>query len=133
MGYTHVNVVVRNPAEPERAWEGEFLVDTGAHDTVVPGKRLEEIGVGRLEKRGYELADGKTVNFDVGGARLSFLGRSTTTDVVFGNDDAEPLLGVIALQAIGAEMDLRNESIALRPLLRLPTMLRRDEPAGSEE
>ena len=30
MGVTHVTVVIRNPADPEKTWEGLFLVDTGA-------------------------------------------------------------------------------------------------------
>ncbi len=30
MGATHVTVTIRNPADPERSWEGLFLVDTGS-------------------------------------------------------------------------------------------------------
>ena len=41
MGATYVTVTVRNPAEPERAWEGEFLVDTGALNSVVPSQHLK--------------------------------------------------------------------------------------------
>jgi hypothetical protein len=37
MGITHVTVLVGNPAEPTRVWEGLFLVDTGAVDCMVPG------------------------------------------------------------------------------------------------
>ncbi len=124
MGATYVTVTVTNPADPKRSWEGEFLVDTGAHDTVVPRKHLEAIGVKPEDNRTYELADGALVNFDVGGAKLGFLGRSTNVDVLFGSDSdqAEPLLGVIALQAIGAEIDLRNEQLKLRPVLPLPTL-----------
>ena len=29
MGAIHVTVGIRNPAEPDRVWEGLFLVDTG--------------------------------------------------------------------------------------------------------
>ena len=36
MGATHVTVAIRNPAEPDRVWEGLFLVDTGATDCLVP-------------------------------------------------------------------------------------------------
>ena len=32
MGAVRVTVTVRNPADRERAWEGLFLVDTGATD-----------------------------------------------------------------------------------------------------
>ncbi|MYJ81974.1 MAG: clan AA aspartic protease [Acidimicrobiaceae bacterium] len=123
MGETYATVTIRNPADRERAWESEFLVDTGAHDTIVPRKHLEAVGLKPEGSREYELADGAIVDFEVGGATLGFLGRSTHTDVLFGDDDAEPLLGVIALQAVGAEVDLRNERLTLKPVLRLPTLL----------
>ena len=123
MGETYATVRIENPADRERAWEGEFLVDAGAHDTIVPRNHLEAIGLEPGGSREYELADGTIVDFEVGGATLGLLGRSTHTDVLFGRDDAEPLLGVIALQAVGAEVDLRNERLTLKPVLRLPTLL----------
>lgn len=36
MAVIHVTAAVRNPAEPDRVWEGVFLVDTGATDCLVP-------------------------------------------------------------------------------------------------
>ena len=39
MGVMHVTVAVRNPAESERSWEGLFLVDTGAIDSLLRGGR----------------------------------------------------------------------------------------------
>ena len=45
MGVTHVTVVIRNPADPEKTWEGLFLVDTGAIDCLVPRPHLEAIGL----------------------------------------------------------------------------------------
>ncbi len=49
MGTTYVDVTIRNPAEPRRSWTGEFIVDTGAFDSLVPGGTLEAIG---LQPRG---------------------------------------------------------------------------------
>ena len=45
MGLTHVTDTIRNPVTPERAWEGLFLVDTGAVDCRVPRAALREIGI----------------------------------------------------------------------------------------
>ena len=45
MGATHVTVLIRNPADPDRTWEGLFLVDTGATDSLVPRPHLESIGL----------------------------------------------------------------------------------------
>ena len=42
MGTTQVTVAIRNPAEPDRVWEGLFIVDTGAVDCLVPRQYPEE-------------------------------------------------------------------------------------------
>ena len=53
MGVTHVTVVIRNPADPEKTWEGLFLVDTGAIDCLVPRPHLEAIGLKPKGQRVY--------------------------------------------------------------------------------
>ena len=113
MGATYATVTIKNPAEHGRSWEGEFLVDTGAHDTIVPRKRLEAIGIEPITSREYELADGSGVRFDLGVARIELMGELAGTTVLFGADDAEPVLGVIAMQSVGAELDLRDECLKL--------------------
>ena len=45
MGATHVTVRITNPADPDRFWEGLFLVDTGATDSLAPRPHLEAIGL----------------------------------------------------------------------------------------
>ena len=57
MGATHVTVRITNPADSDRYWEGLFLVDTGATDSLVPRPHLEAIGLEPEGKRVYELAD----------------------------------------------------------------------------
>ena len=119
MGATHVKVTVRNPAEPERVWEGEFLVDTGAHNSLVPRKHLEAIGIRPLATKQYELADGTKATFDIAGADIEFMGQYCANTVIFGSDDAEPLLGLTALEAVGAEVDPVNQRLKLLPAVRL--------------
>ena len=111
MGETHVPVLIRNPAEPQRTWEGLFLVDTGASDCLVPRQHLEGIGLKPKGERVYELADGSEVTVDITGGELEFLGEFVPSLIAFGEDGTEPLLGVIALQAAGVEVDLRTESL----------------------
>lgn len=113
MGATRVTATIRNPAEPDRAWEGVFLVDTGAHDTFVPRKHLEAIGLKPEGIGQYLLADGSPARFDLAVARVELMGRFGGINVVFGADDAEPLLGVIALESVGAEVDPVNERLRL--------------------
>ena len=118
MGATYVDVTVRNPADPERSWTGKFLVDTGAFDSQVPRARLDALGLTPKGRREYVLADGKRVAMDITIAELEFEGEVVGGTIVYGDEGAEPLLGVTALESGGFEVDPRNEQ-----LKRLPAVL----------
>ena len=120
MGVTHVDVTVRNPADPARGWQGRFLVDTGAIDSLVPRSRLEAIGIRPEGQRVYELADGSEVRLDIAGARLEFMGELTAG--IFGDADAEPLLGVTALASVGVEVDPQSQRLKKLPAVRLKSV-----------
>lgn len=119
MGRTKVKVTVRNPAQPERMYEDLFLVDTGAIDCLVPGKYLKEIGLSPRGKRTYELADGTEVKMDIAVAMIEFMGEMVGTTVIFGADDAEPILGGTALESAGIEVDPRTQRLKRLPATRL--------------
>ncbi len=71
---THVTVTIRNPASPEKSWEGLFLVDTGATDSLVPKDCLESIGLKPKAQRIYELADGSEIKMDITTGDIEFMG-----------------------------------------------------------
>jgi clan AA aspartic protease len=119
MRTTHVTVTVRNPAQPDRTWEGLFLVDTGAVDCLVPGKHLKAMGIQPGAKRTYELADGTEVRLDIATAQIEFMGELVGSTVIFGPDDAEPILGVTALESVGIEVDPRSQRLKRLPAVRL--------------
>jgi aspartyl protease family protein len=119
MGTTHVTVSVRNPAEPDRVWEGLFLVDAGAVDCLVPAKHLHEIGLRPKGQRTYELADGSEIKLDISTADIEFMGEIVGSTVIYGADDAEPILGVTALESVGIEVDPRNQRLKRLPAPRL--------------
>ncbi len=119
MGAVHVEVTISNIAEPDRGWTGRFLVDTGATDCMVPRKHMEAIGIEPDWQRVYELADGSAIRFDIAPARIEFMGERTSVDVIFGNDDAEPLLGLTALESAGVEIDPANQRLKRLPAVRL--------------
>ena len=119
MGATHVTVTVRNPAEPERFWEGLFLVDTGATDSMVPGSHLKAIGLRPKSRRVYETADGRRIEADITTADIEFMGDTVGGTILFGNDDVEPLLGVTALESVGIEVDPVNNRLKRLPAVRL--------------
>ena len=119
MGTTQVTVAIRNPAEPDRVWEGLFIVDTGAVDSLVPRQHLESIGLAPKGQRIYGLADGSEIRLDVTTGDIEFMGEIVGGTIVFGEEDAEPLLGVTALESVGIEVDPHNQTLRRLPSTRL--------------
>ena len=124
MGIIQVTAVIRNPAEPTRAWEGLFLVDTGAIDSLVPRPFLESIGLKPKGHRVYGLADGSEVRMDITTGDIEFMGDVVGSTIVFGEADAEPLLGVTALESVGIEIEPRNQKLTRLPTTRLKVLSR---------
>lgn len=122
MGMTHVTVTVRNPADPSKSWDGLFLVDTGATDSVVPANALRSIGIQPMGQRTYELADGSEIKMDIAVGQLEFMGDFVGNTVIFGADNAEPILGVTALESVGIEVDPTTQRLKRLPAVRLKTM-----------
>ncbi len=127
MGATHVTVTIRNPAEPHKTWEGLFLVDTGATDCLVPRPHLESIGLIPKGQRVYELADGSEIRMDITTADIEFMGEIVGGTVLFGEANAEPLLGVTALESVGIEVDPLNQRLKRLPAVRLKNLRSRSK------
>lgn len=107
MGLTHTTVTVRGVGASKRArgYSATFLVDTGAVDCVAPAKALRKAGIREEGRAPYSLATGDIIELPYGFARVSFMGSETVTQIVFGSDDCEPLLGVVALENTGIGID----------------------------
>lgn len=119
MGAIHVTVTIRNPADPKRAWEGLFLVDTGAIDSLVPKNHLESIGLKPKAQRIYELADGSEVKMDITTGDIEFMGEIVGGTIIFGDTGTEPILGVTALESVGIHIDPRSQKLKRMPSTRL--------------
>src|SRR5713226_2615259 len=91
MGLIHVTVTLKASEKSRKKYETSFLVDTGATDSLAPAKELKRIGIRPRGRMAYELADGRTVEYDFGLAEIEFMGELTSGRVIFGPDDAEPL------------------------------------------
>ncbi len=111
MGITHVTTKVRSLAGRGKAYEAEFLVDTGAVDCLAPASRLKTAGIRPEGKRVCELANGSTVEMQYGFARIIFMGSETVTQIIFGPEQAEPILGVVALENTGISVDPRTHTL----------------------
>ena len=119
MGVAYVTVTIRNPAEQDRTWEGLFLVDTGATDCLVPRKHLESIGLVPKGQRIYGLADGNEIKMDITTGDIEFMGEVVGGTIVMGEANAEPLLGVTALESVGIDVDPYNQTLKRLPSVRL--------------
>jgi len=119
MGATHVTVTIRNPANPEKSWEGLFLVDSGAIDSLVPRDHLESIGLRPKAQRTYELADGSEIKMNITTGDIEFMGEIVGGTIIFGDVGTEPILGVTALESVGIDIDPRNQKLKRMPSTRL--------------
>jgi len=117
MGLIHVTVSLRVPGGKDGAYESLFLVDTGATDCMAPAADLRRVGIRAVGKMAYELADGSIREYEFGLAQIDFMGAVTAGRVIFGPDNAEPILGVTALESVGISIDP-----ATRTLKRLPAV-----------
>ena len=83
----------------------DATVDTGAAYTTLPAPLLHELGVEPLDRRRFLLADGRRTWMDIGRAWVTIDGKSEVTLVVFGEDDAPPLLGAYTLEGLALAVD----------------------------
>ena len=72
MGFTYVAVSLRAAGEP-KSYQANFLVDTGATDTLAPAAELRKVGIKPIGKKAYELADGSLVEYEFGLAEISWM------------------------------------------------------------
>ena len=105
MGLTYVTVRVKPLLASRKALEESFLVDTGAIDCLVAGDKLRKLGIKPEGKDAYELADGTATELAYGFARVTFMGSETVSKVIFGPNDVESILGVVALESAGIGVD----------------------------
>jgi len=119
MGLIHVTVSLRATEKSRKKYEANFLVDSGATDTLAPGSSLKKAGIKPVGKRTYELADGSPVEYSFGVALIEFMGEITAGRVIFGPEGTEPLLGVNALESVGIVIDPRNQQLKRLPAVSL--------------
>ncbi len=96
----------------------EATVDTGATYTMIPADVLRDLTVSVLERRTFELADGRVTDYDVGETKVRIDGRVVTRLVVFGDPEAVPVLGADTLEGLGLAVDpVRRKLVPTRGLL----------------
>ena len=119
MGLTHVTVNLKASQEAKEKYEADFLIDTGATDCLAPASELKKAGIVPAGKMIYELADGKKAEYNFGLTVIEFMGEITAGRVIFGPDNAEPLLGVTALESVGILVDPIRQTLKRMPAIPL--------------
>jgi predicted aspartyl protease len=76
----------------------EALVDTGASHLVVPRPILESLGVQAVARQLFSLADGRTVDCEVGNVLLRIAAQTFAVACVFGDAQGRALLGASAME-----------------------------------
>ena len=119
MGLTHVTVKLKSLGAANGTYEADFLVDTGATDSLAPADQLKTIGVESVGSTMYELANDSMQEYPYGLVEISFMGEITAGRVIFGPDNIEPILGVTALESVGITIDPANRTLKRLPAIPL--------------
>src|SRR5208283_1137381 len=102
MGITFTKATISNPRQARRrSIEVEFLIDTGAIYSVIPGATARDLGLKKLDREEFTLADGSRRSYDIGEAFFELGARHGTSKVVFGPTSATPLQGPLTLESLG--------------------------------
>ncbi|MDI6794195.1 MAG: clan AA aspartic protease [bacterium] len=119
MGLTNVTVTVTNLTKSKPGYEELFLVDTGAIHCLAPANELEKAGIEVEGRDTYELTNGEPLECNYGFARVSFMGSETVSQIIFGPENVEPILGVVALENVGIVVDPKTRSLKRMPAISL--------------
>ncbi len=87
------------------------LVDTGSTYSFMPASLLERLGVEPLREMTFIMADERRIERALGQTWIRTAGRQAVTVVVFGDEDATPLLGAHALEGMGLGVDPVNRRL----------------------
>jgi predicted aspartyl protease len=102
----YLNLVAINPAHEQlRSAPVRVLVDTGSELSWLPAEVLEKIDVKRRRSRVFAMADGRTMDRDVGFCIVESEGFVTVDEVVFAQPGDMNLMGVRTLEGFGVMVD----------------------------
>ncbi|MFQ5926360.1 MAG: retroviral-like aspartic protease family protein [Terriglobia bacterium] len=117
MGQFSVRATLGHPSDLTRVAEVELLVDTGATLTWIPREVVETLGMPRLRRRSFLVADGRTVERDTAGAIVRLNGNEANVTVVVAEPGDGHLLGATALESLGFAVDPEGRRLLPRQLL----------------
>lgn len=101
----------------------QVLIDTGATTLCLPTEVIATLGLELLKEVDVATANGISKARIFQDAKISLMGRGGTFECLElpGGNDA--LLGVIPLETLGIELDLKNQRLILLPMNSIETYL----------
>ena len=124
MGKVTTPLTIINRADQIRAQDGtiavdqvrsvqlrEVLVDTGATTLCLPAEMVEQLGLELLKEVEATTAAGIRSVRIFQDAKISLCGREGTFECLELPGGRDPLLGVIPLEMLGLEPDLKNQTL----------------------
>jgi clan AA aspartic protease len=123
MGITTAILKVREHRKSEKFAEVEFLVDSGAIYSLVPGKILDDLEIEPYREVSFSLADGTSIKRRVCSGYFEFAGEGGPAPIVYGEEGDSPLLGATTLESLG--LVLNPFSRTLHPMRMLMAGLKK--------
>jgi clan AA aspartic protease len=136
MGKVLTTLTVKNRIDEAKAAQGiisaedvrsvvlhDVLVDTGATTLCLPAEVIAKLGLELLKEVDVTTATGLSTARIFQDAKISLLGREGTFECLELPGGRTSLLGVIPLEAMGLEPDLRNQTLKVLPSESVDTYL----------
>ena len=123
MGITNAILKVKEHRKSEKIAEVNFLIDSGAVYSLVPGKILDALDIEPYREMIFSLVDGTTIKRKVCSAYFKYEGEGGPAPVVYGEEGDEPLLGATTLESLG--LVLNPFSRTLHPMRMLMAKLKK--------
>ena len=120
------NVAARGFMPPDQirsVTQNNVLVDTGATTLCLPASIFAQLGLELLKEVDVETANGIGKARIFQDAKISLVGREGTFECLELPGGMNPLLGVIPLEALGIELDLKNQRLVILPISPTQTYL----------
>jgi predicted aspartyl protease len=89
----------------------EFLVDSGASYTLLPGSTWRSLGLAPKRSARFTLADGTFVERQISECHIALPQGDGHTPVILGEPGDEALLGVITLENLGLILNPFNRTL----------------------
>jgi len=115
MGHTWVEVEISD-LEKKHAERVNALVDTGATLTVLPKELADRLGIMPVSEADVQTGAGR-IKLKKGEARVKIKDKEGPVIVLISEIIDKVLLGVVALESLGFEVDPTTETLKPAPLL----------------